>query len=548
MLAFYQNLRFRWKLSLPLSVLVVLILAMGLIALGANKKLGRHAETIAATNLPEIQLLIQADRDLYQALVAERALLQASASRSSAFDSSAFEKDRNDNLQQAHDRVLKSLDISDTAVEAERRDFLQRYEAWKNLSDQVVSSIERGDTQTAVNLSYGKGEDAFIFARSLLDELEDKRLAHVDKFTEDIRAFEQASSSELIIIVLASLGVSILAVIFLPLVVVNPLKRIGDRVQNIAEGDGDLTIRIDVNSRDELGELASHVNHFMEKLQRVVSDVLRNTAEVSQAAETLLEVSSTSQRAADEQSHAITMVVTAVNELTMAIQEVSRNTSNTAQNTRDAANTTEDGQNRIQVAVSQVKSLADRVTQAAETMASLESEAKQVTSVIDVIRGVAEQTNLLALNAAIEAARAGEQGRGFAVVADEVRTLASRTQQSTGDIQGMLGQLQKGVQQAVASMNASANMTIDAVMSANQAGESLAGIGSAVREISDMTMQIASAVEQQSSVTSEIDKNLVQINTLAMNTAQDASRTATESQRLNELSINLRNLLAQFKV
>lgn len=543
MFAFYQNLRFRWKLSLPLSVLAVLILAMGLIALETNKKLGRHAETIAATNLPEIQLLIQADRDLYQALVAERALLQADASRSSA-----FEKDRNDNLQQAHDRVLKSFDMSDTSVEAERRDFLQRYEAWKNLSDQVVSSMARGDTQAAVDLSYGKGEEAFNFARSLLDELEEKRLAHVDKFTADIRTFEQESSSELIAIALSSLAVSVLAVIFLPLVVVNPLKRIGDRVQNIAEGDGDLTIRIDVNSRDELGELASHVNHFMEKLQRVVSDVLRNTAEVSQAAETLLEVSSTSQRAADEQSHAITMVVTAVNELTMAIQEVSRNTSNTAQNTRDAANTTEDGQNRIQVAVSQVKNLADRVTHTAETMASLESEAKQVTSVIDVIRGVAEQTNLLALNAAIEAARAGEQGRGFAVVADEVRTLASRTQQSTGDIQGMLGQLQKGVQQAVASMNASANMTIDAVMSANQAGESLAGIGSAVREISDMTMQIASAVEQQSSVTSEIDRNLVQINTLAMNTAQDASRTAAESQRLNELSINLRNLLAQFKV
>jgi methyl-accepting chemotaxis protein len=155
---------------------------------------------------------------------------------------------------------------------------------------------------------------------------------------------------------------------------------------------------------------------------------------------------------------------------------------------------------------------------------------------------------LLALNAAIEAARAGEQGRGFAVVADEVRTLASRTQQSTGDIQGMLSQLQSGVQHAVNAMGNSEILTNDAVISASDAGQSLAGINAAVREIADMTTQIATAAEEQSSVTAEIDKNLVQINSLAMNTAEGASKTAHESQRLNQLSIQLRQLVGQFKV
>ncbi len=543
MFAAYKNLSFRWKLSIPLSILVLFILAMGLIALNTSKTLGKNAETIAVVNLPEIQLLIQADRDLYQALVAERALIQSGDQ-----GAADLEKDRTENLQQAHDRVLKSLDTSDTAAASERDEFLRRFEAWQAKSSEVVSRLGRGDIEGAANLSYGEGAKAFSSVRSYIDELEEKRLAHVDEFTLRIHQFEQESSIELIAFVLISLFVAIVAAIFLPIMVVRPIKQIGNRIQNIAEGDGDLTIRVEVDSQDELGELASHVNRFMEKLQRVIGDARKNTEEVTQAAEALLQVSATSQHAVDDQSQAITMVVTAVNELTMAIQEVARNTSNTAQNTRDAASTTEDGQRRIQLAVTQVQNLADRVAKTAETMSSLESQAKQVTSVIDVIRGVAEQTNLLALNAAIEAARAGEQGRGFAVVADEVRTLASRTQQSTADIQTMLEQLQKGVQEAVVSMNASANMSIDAVMSANQAGESLTGIGDTVRDISNMTMQIATAVEEQSSVTSEIDQNLVQINNLAQAAAVDSSRTSSESQKLNALSKSLRLTLAQFRV
>ncbi len=242
------------------------------------------------------------------------------------------------------------------------------------------------------------------------------------------------------------------------------------------------------------------------------------------------------------------MVVTAVNELTMAIQEVARNTSSTAQNTRDASEITERGQERIRLAVAQVQGLANSIQETAEFMLKLEEQAKSVTSVIDVIRSVAEQTNLLALNAAIEAARAGEQGRGFAVVADEVRTLASRTQESTGDIQGMLSKLQSGVQYAVSAMGNSETLTSEAVHSASDAGQSLEGINVAVREIADMAIQIATAAEEQSSVTSEIDRNLVQINTLAMNTAEGASKTAQESQRLNQLSTQLRQLLGQFKV
>ncbi len=546
MFGWYQGLSLRWKLMLPLLLLVALVLYMGLHAISTSKMLGGNASTIAKVNLPEIQLLIQADRDLYQAMLAERALLQ--------LDSSTHQKlfaEQSENAQQALDRVYQSLDVSNTSTPAEREEYTRRYNAWKIQAAEVLNAVRVGDDANraiAQQKSYGPAADAFEHLRTYIDELQEQRLVDVEQFTVEIDGNQESSSAQLLALVVFGTLVSLLAAYFLPILVANQVRQISHRIQNIAEGDGDLTVRLPVNTNDELGQLATNVNHFIEKLQRVIGSVLLNAAEVSKAAESLLVVSSNSQRAADDQCHAITMVVTAVNELTMAIQEVARNTSNTAQNTKEATLITDRGQERIHLAVERVQGLAVRISETAEFMLQLESEAKNVTSVIDVIRGVAEQTNLLALNAAIEAARAGEQGRGFAVVADEVRTLASRTQQSTTDIHGMLSKLQQGVQHAVDAMGSSAAMTSEAVTSANEAGQSLTGIGNAVKEISDMTLQIATAAEEQSSVTSEIDKNLVQINSLAMNNAEGASKTAVESQRLNELSIQLRQLLMQFKV
>lgn len=547
MMNWYQNISFRWKLGIPLMLLVVMFLYMGLYSLQSNKMIATNAETIAKVNLAEIQLLLQADRDLYQALTAERALFVAGLDEREIQEILA---EHNENIQQGQARILESLDLSDTSTEEERNLFLQYFQHWETLSGDIVTKASQNPELRLQQLerSFGEGFKAFSDLRGFIDVLGERRLAHVNQFIEQSAQARESTRNHLLILIVIVALVTLATAFLLPSLVITPLQKISHRIQNIAEGDGDLTIRIDVDRQDELGELAIHVNHFMEKLQRLITEIRTNANEVSGAAIIMLDVSSSSQKAADEQCQSITMVVTAVNELTMAIQEVARNTGETAQSAKSANLITEQGQSRIHLAVEQVKNLSSRIEQTAEIMLRLEAEAKSVTSVIDVIRSIAEQTNLLALNAAIEAARAGEQGRGFAVVADEVRTLASRTQASTADIQGMLGQLQTGVQDAVAAMSSSAAMTNEAVISANEAGESLVGINSAVKNITNMAIQIAAAAEEQSSVTAEIDKNLVEINQLAQITTEDATRTANSSQQLNQLSIGLRQLLNNFRV
>jgi len=547
MVNWYQNISFRWKLGIPLMLLVVMFLYMGFYSLQSNKMIAVNAETIAKVNLSEIQLLLQADRDLYQALTAERALFVQGLDQR---EIQAIVTDHNENIEQSRERILESLGLSNSSTDEEQRQFLQYFQQWEAVSRDIVNKASQNPELRLQQLerSFGEGAQVFSELRGFIDLLGERRLEHVNRFIELSAQTRESTRNHLLVLIVIVALVTLATTFLLPSLVITPIQKISHRIQNIAEGDGDLTIRIDVDRQDELGELAIQVNRFMEKLQRLISEIRTNTNQVSGAAVTLLDVSSSSQKAADEQCQSITMVVTAVNELTMAIQEVARNTGETAQNAKNANAITEQGQSRIHLAVEQVKNLSDRVAQTAQIMLRLETEAKNVTSVIDVIRSIAEQTNLLALNAAIEAARAGEQGRGFAVVADEVRTLASRTQASTTDIQGMLGQLQSGVQDAVAAMNSSTTMTNEAVVAANEAGESLAGISAAVKNITNMAIQIAAAAEEQSSVTAEIDKNLVEINQLAQTTTEDATRTADASQKLNQLSVGLRQLLNNFRV
>ncbi len=329
--------------------------------------------------------------------------------------------------------------------------------------------------------------------------------------------------------------------------IVRPIRVAVDAMRDIAAGEGDLTRRLEEHGRNEVAELGQAFNQFAEKVRRLVSEVAGSTSQVAAAAEEMSAITDEFNRDVAQQRHEIEQVATAMNEMTATVQDVARNAAQAAESAQAADREAQQGQQVVHETVSSIESVSVEVEHTASAIQRLEADSQSISAVLEVIRGVAEQTNLLALNAAIEAARAGEQGRGFAVVADEVRTLASRTQQSTLEIQQVIEQLQSGARNAAEVMHRGRAQVDSSVLQAQQAGSSLTSITSAVASISDMNVQIASAAEQQSAVSDEISQNVVNINQVADRVTEAAGQTAQASSQLAHLAAGLQSLVGQFK-
>ncbi len=448
--------------------------------------------------------------------------------------------------------LLKELDhISqlNTAYASATGSIKQSYQAYYQVAYKVSEEMinNTADFSTMAQRSEKMNADYDTTAR-LLSQFRDAQLSEFTAAIDD--AGEQAGR---LIWVGAVMGLITAVVLFgtaFPVArgIQNSLGNIIGSLQDLAKEDGDLTARITTASKDELGDLAYWFNTFMQKLQHVVKDIVNTTIPLSALAKDLHELTNDTNKTIVQQQQSATQAKHAVDEMSASVMAEVSSANEAASAANQSGNAAEQGHNTVVSTVQNIQQLALNVQDAAEVIIQLEKDANQVGTVLTVIKGIAEQTNLLALNAAIEAARAGEQGRGFAVVADEVRTLASRTQKSTEEIQRTIEQLQSAARLAVQKMQQSTTQADNSVGSANQAGDALQLITRSIAQIRLMNQQIADATDDQQKMAMQIVSHVDTIFRNTEHSAKSANNIARASSELAALAQNLENITRLFRV
>lgn len=328
--------------------------------------------------------------------------------------------------------------------------------------------------------------------------------------------------------------------------IIAPLKDVLHVNQRIAEGD--LRVEISPTGRDEMTDLMNATALMQRTLRDTIRHIGDASTQLASAAEEMNAVTEEASMGLQQQNGEVEQAATAVNEMTAAVEEVARNAASASASAQQSEQSTGVGASRVNQTVNAIQSLAETVSRTSEQVEGLAAQAQGIAKVVDVIRAIAEQTNLLALNAAIEAARAGEQGRGFAVVADEVRALAHRTQESTREIEQMIGGIQSGSEGAVDAMQRSRNEATSTLRIANEAGEALEEIARAITDINERNFLIATASEEQAQVARSVDQNLVSIRDLSIQTSAGANQTAVAAGEVSRLAVDMNRLVQRFKV
>ncbi|USW94691.1 methyl-accepting chemotaxis protein [Pseudomonas proteolytica] len=538
-----RSLNIAPRAGLGFGLLALMVFVLGGFALTQMANMREQSDQVETNWLPSVMAVGEMNQDLLRVRALTLRLLVNRDPQAVAQNEQKISdiKKQLHNAQSLYDAliVLPQERVLFDRFKVEEQQYLQRQE-------QVMAFSQQGQVEEAIKVVNGEMNHLADALAGTLGELVTLNKDSANQAADLAQLVFSQSRIWVIGMIAVTALITIALAVLLTRSIVLPLAQSVRVAQGVASGD--LTGEITVSGKDEPARLQQALKSMQENLRETIRRISDSSNQLASASEELSCVTEDATRGLHQQSQEIEQAATAVNQMTAAVEEVASNAVATSQASRESDRIAQHGREQVHQTVLSIESLADDVTANATQVEDLAQKVYGISKVLDVIRSIAEQTNLLALNAAIEAARAGEAGRGFAVVADEVRALAHRTQQSTREIEQMIGGIQQGTDQAVSSMqqsNGRARATLDI---AKSAGTALEEIASAFTLINERNLVIASASEQQAAVAREVDRNLMNIRDLAMQTSAGANQTSAASQELSRLAVDLNSMVARFSV
>ncbi|QTL94679.1 methyl-accepting chemotaxis protein [Aeromonas jandaei] len=545
----FKNMSIGQKLSAGFAILALLVLGLAWFSISQLAKLYGDTETITTNLLPSTRYASQMHVAILDARRSELSQVIAGLNKDAQEVSErtlTFNK-----AKQAFDTAAQKYGAMPFTTDEEKQTYEQLLSAgakYFSVHEELVNAFAAGDLDKVRSLRKNETRAALEEAGAKSLRLREINNEIAEQMTKGVADLYDSARTMSIVVSLITLGFVVVIAWLLTGQIRNPVMALLEQIRRVSAGD--LTSRIDMQqfNNDELGTLAKGFGEMQTNLRTLVSEVSGSVVQLSSAAEEISSVASQSANNMHSQQHELNQLATAMNEMQATVQEVSRNTSDAASAATSASETAELGAKTVNDSIQRIERVASAIESTAVVIRQLGDDSRNIGMVLEVIRGIAEQTNLLALNAAIEAARAGEQGRGFAVVADEVRTLAKRTQDSTSQINNIIAELQQRAEQAGSTMQQSQDLMNTTVATAREAGESISQISGSVSSISHMNIQIATATEEQGAVSEELNRNVVNISHASEEVASGATQMAQACNELNHLATQLQEMVRRFRV